>query len=83
MSRICKLRKKRDGKSTLLELIAEELRPQKGTVWVSDQTRIGYFGQTNISRLQGDLTVEEEIASNEMTLSNVNAEGIPEETSTY
>jgi len=56
------------GKSTLLKLIAQELSPQKGTVWISDQTRIGYFGQTNISRLHGDHTIEEEIASADSAL---------------
>lgn len=50
------------GKSTLLQLIAGELTPQEGVLWRSDQTRVGYFGQTNVSRLNPELTIEEEIA---------------------
>ncbi|MBS0628381.1 MAG: ABC-F family ATP-binding cassette domain-containing protein, partial [Verrucomicrobia bacterium] len=57
------------GKSTLLQLIAGELIPQRGTVWKSDQTKIGYFGQTNVSRLNPDLTIEEEISSANLKLS--------------
>lgn len=49
------------GKSTLLQLIAGELTAQQGVLWRSDQTRIGYFGQTNVSRLNPELTIEEEI----------------------
>ncbi len=51
------------GKSTLLRLISGELSPQKGEVRISDQTHIGYFGQTNIQRLKSDATIEEEIGS--------------------
>ncbi len=57
------------GKSTLLRLIAGELTPNKGVVWQSDQAKIGYFGQTNVSRLNPSLTVEEEIASANPNLS--------------
>ena len=49
------------GKSTTLRLISEELSPQKGEVRLSDQASIGYFGQTNIQRLNSSATIEEEI----------------------
>lgn len=50
------------GKSTFLKLLAQELVPQKGTLSVSQATRIGYFGQTNIDRLRSSLRIEEEIS---------------------
>ncbi len=49
------------GKSTLLKLLAQECAPQRGTLWRSASTQIGYFGQTSIERLDPQLRVEEEI----------------------
>ena len=49
------------GKSTLLRLLAGELKPQTGSVLLHQHARIGYFGQTNIERLSKKRTVEEEI----------------------
>jgi ATP-binding cassette subfamily F protein 3 len=51
------------GKSTLLRLLASELKLTSGEIRSSPHTKIGYFGQTNIQRLSKNLTVEEEIAS--------------------
>jgi len=51
------------GKSTLLRLLAGELKLSSGEIRSSPHTKIGYFGQTNIQRLSKSLTVEEEIAS--------------------
>lgn len=51
------------GKSTILRLIANELNLQNGERICSDQLSIGYFGQTNIDRLNPKATVEEEISS--------------------
>ena len=51
------------GKSTILKLLAQELSPQRGQFNCSAATRIGYFGQTSIERLNPTLRVEEEIAS--------------------
>jgi ATP-binding cassette, subfamily F, member 3 len=51
------------GKSTLLKLIAQELTPQSGELIYSDQTAIGYFGQTHIQRLHESVTIEEEIGA--------------------
>lgn len=49
------------GKSTILKLLAQEVKPQKGLIDVSSNVRVGFFGQTNIDRLHQDLTIEEEI----------------------
>ncbi len=51
------------GKSTLLKIMAGELAPLQGEVTFSEQTAIGYFGQTNIQRLKESSTIEEEIAA--------------------
>lgn len=51
------------GKSTLMRILARELAPQRGGITYSDQALIGYFGQTHIQRLEGNKTIEEEIAS--------------------
>lgn len=49
------------GKSTLLKLLAEELKPDSGVVKTATQAITGYFGQTNIQRLNENNTVEDEI----------------------
>ncbi|MBT3983935.1 MAG: ABC-F family ATP-binding cassette domain-containing protein [Bacteriovoracaceae bacterium] len=51
------------GKSTLLKVIAGELKAQSGEMWYHPSTKIGYFGQTNIDRLFGPHTVTEEIST--------------------
>lgn len=60
--RICVVGKNGKGKSTLLRLLAGELRPQSGGIARHDNCRIGYFGQTNIERLNSGLTIEQELA---------------------
>lgn len=50
------------GKTTLLNLLAGELPCADGEINYNDNTRFGYFGQTNIDRLDHKRTVEEEIA---------------------
>ncbi len=49
------------GKTTLLSLLAGELTPTGGTVSRHENVKMGYFGQTNIDRLDPQNTVEEEI----------------------
>jgi ATP-binding cassette subfamily F protein 3 len=49
------------GKTTLLNLLAGELLPQNGNITRHPDVRLGYFGQTNIVRLDPRKTVEEEI----------------------
>ncbi len=50
------------GKSTLLKLLFGDLVPTSGQVVLSENTKIAYFGQTNIDRLHSQHTIEEEIA---------------------
>ncbi len=50
------------GKSTLLKILAGELKSNTGKCDFSTNTSIAYFGQTNIDRLSENLTVEQEIA---------------------
>ena len=49
------------GKTTLLNLLAGELTPLSGKVGFSENTKIAYFGQTNINRLNLSNTIEQEI----------------------
>jgi ATP-binding cassette subfamily F protein 3 len=49
------------GKTTLLNLLANELTPQRGQIKSNPNTAIAYFGQTNIARLNENNTVEEEL----------------------
>ncbi len=59
--RIAIIGKNGKGKTTLLNLLAAELKTKTGTVIYHDQLRIAYFGQTNINRLNLQNTIEEEI----------------------
>ena len=61
------------GKSTLMSLMAGVLKPSKADWWISENLKIGYFGQTNIDRLHPDMTIEEEIsaANRQLTFSEV------------
>ncbi|MGB7978958.1 MAG: ABC-F family ATP-binding cassette domain-containing protein [Chlamydiales bacterium] len=63
------------GKSTLLKLLSGELIPQGGTVTSSPMARMGYFGQTNIDRLNPKLRIEEEVshANPQLTFTQVRA----------
>jgi len=49
------------GKSTLLNTIAGELVPQKGTLSWHPETTFAHFGQTNINRLNLKQTIMDEI----------------------
>jgi ATP-binding cassette subfamily F protein 3 len=51
------------GKTTLLNLLASELKPSSGSVETHNSTVINYFGQTNVNRLDLQKTVEAEIES--------------------
>lgn len=57
------------GKSTLLNLLAGELKPNSGKIKSHPQTVIGYFGQTNINRLDEAMTIEQEVFSANPALS--------------
>jgi len=49
------------GKTTLLNLVAGELQSPAGSIDINPNAKLAYFGQTNVQRLDVDLTVEEEI----------------------
>ena len=51
------------GKSTLLRLLAGDLKPLEGQRESSENTKIGYFGQTHIQRLDPNRRIEDEISS--------------------
>lgn len=74
--RIAIIGKNGRGKSTLLRLLAQDLKPQKGELKVSPNVKIGFFGQSNIDRLHPHLTIEEEIASASPDLSISEVRGI-------
>lgn len=59
--RICVIGKNGKGKSTLLKLMAGELSPIVGQVITHPVCEIGYFGQTNIERLNLQITIEKEL----------------------
>jgi ATP-binding cassette subfamily F protein 3 len=64
------------GKSTLLRLLGGDLTPKKGAVEYSDNTRLGYFGQTHIDRLDTKHTITEEIALANHALNFTQVKGI-------
>ena len=49
------------GKSTLLNLLSGGLTPLTGKIHTHTGMKLGYFGQTNIQRLNPRLTIEQEI----------------------
>lgn len=64
------------GKSTILRLLAKDLTPVQGMLSLSENVRLGYFGQTNIDRLHPQHTVEEEISIANPTLNRTEVKGI-------
>ncbi len=59
--RIAVIGKNGKGKTTLLNLLANELSPSAGGIKVHPNTKIAYFGQTNIDRLRPEKTALQEI----------------------
>ncbi len=49
------------GKSTLLHVLSGGLKPLTGELRAHPDMKLGYFGQTNIQRLNPKLTIEQEI----------------------
>ncbi len=64
------------GKSTLLNNLANELKPTSGEVALHVSTSFGHFGQTNINHLNLNNTVFEEIYGVNATLSMSRARSI-------
>ena len=59
--RIAVIGKNGKGKTTLLNLLAREMSPSSGEIKLHPNTKIAYFGQTNINRLRPDKTALQEI----------------------
>ncbi len=64
------------GKSTLLRLLGGDLLPNQGKVEYADNTRLGYFGQTHIDRLDGQHTIAQEIGLANHALNFTEVKGI-------
>ena len=64
------------GKSTLLNVISGGLKPLTGEVKTHPDMRLGYFGQTNIQRLNPKLTIEEEIEQTNPALTRTQVRNI-------
>ncbi len=64
------------GKSTLLNLIANELDPNHGEISFHNNVTIGHLGQTNVNRLSGNATIVEEISSENSELGNTGVRNI-------
>jgi ATP-binding cassette subfamily F protein 3 len=59
--RIAVIGKNGRGKTTLLNLLADELTPDEGSIQSHPSTQTAYFGQTNIDRLDPGKTVLDEV----------------------
>ena len=59
--RIAIIGKNGKGKTTLLKILADRLSPTSGTIRYNPGVAKGYFEQTNVSSLNPNATVEEEI----------------------
>ncbi len=64
------------GKSTFLRVLAGELEAGTGTVGVHGTTRVGFYGQTNVERLEPNRTVVEELVAGEPDGSVQKARGV-------
>ncbi len=64
------------GKTTFLNLLAKEFEPKTGEVAYNDHTKLAYFGQTNINRLDLNRTIEEEISEIDRTKNRTFVRGI-------
>lgn len=74
--RIAVIGKNGRGKSTLMKLFAGEVEPWAGEIKAHPAVRVGYFGQTNIDRLSSGVTVEEEVASVNPSLTRTQIRGL-------
>jgi ATP-binding cassette subfamily F protein 3 len=59
--RVAVIGKNGKGKTTLLNLLAGEMSPMSGDVKLHPNTKIAYFGQTNINRLRPEKTALQEV----------------------
>ena len=64
------------GKSTLLNLLSDGLKPVTGGLKAHPDMKLGYFGQTNIQRLNPKLTIEQEIEQTNPALTRTQVRNI-------
>lgn len=74
--RIAVIGKNGKGKTTLLRLLMEELNPTGGTLRYSPNVQAGYFGQTNVDRLNSSNSVEQEVLEVEPDHNRTRARGL-------
>ncbi len=74
--RIAVIGKNGKGKSTLLNVLAGEFASKAGEIRTHPNMKLGYFGQTNIDRLNPKLTVEEEIGNANLELNRTSVRGL-------
>ena len=74
--RIAVIGKNGKGKTTLLNVVAEKLSPRTGEVDFHPSTKIGYYQQTNRKDLSPNLTIIDEISSENINLSLSEVRGI-------
>ena len=61
--RICIIGKNGKGKSTLLKLLADRLKPLSGTIKRHPELEIGYFVQSDVSQLNDESTIYDSVVS--------------------
>ena len=66
--KVCIIGKNGKGKSTLLNLIAGELTPISGKISQNPKVETGFFGQTNIERMNLEHSIKEELKSTDESL---------------
>jgi ATP-binding cassette subfamily F protein 3 len=64
------------GKSTLLNLLSGGLKPLTGELKAHPDMKLGYFGQTNIQRLNPKWTIEQEIEQTNPALTRTQVRNI-------
>jgi ATP-binding cassette subfamily F protein 3 len=64
------------GKSTLLNVLSGGLQPATGEIKSHPDLKLGYFGQTNIQRLNPKLTIEQEIEQTNPALTRTQVRNI-------
>ncbi len=64
------------GKSTLLNVLSGGLQPLAGELKTHPDMKLGYFGQTNIQRLNPKLTIEQEIEETNPALTRTQVRNI-------
>jgi len=64
------------GKSTLLNVLSGGLKPVTGEIKTHADMKLGYFGQTNIQRLNPKLTIEQEIEQTNPALTRTQVRNI-------